>query len=201
MKAIKKEDITGGELSEVPNQNYKKFFDKFAEINKIDVKDWKTVHVLSYFCKKYKETYNVDYKFKFNSPSPSKCFEVFQVKKLASILTSKPELLKSYIDWVYECKVIKAKRKITSISFMTNEGIVNDFKMNHLLSNNNSNFDRSTILPEKYVKALKDFNLDINTYGELAFLSQMTEMPFEIIGAFQKLEELGFDKNVLARIV
>ena len=42
-------------------------------------------------------------------------------------LTADPSLLKEYIDWVYDNKVVKAKRKLTSISFMTNEGIVNEY--------------------------------------------------------------------------
>lgn len=202
--ARKKEEkeITGGELNEYPNDQYRKFFEKFPEINTLDIKEWKTVHIISYFCSKYKEIYNKDYQFKFNSPSPSKCFEVFQIKKLASMLTANPALLKKYIDWVFETKVVKAKRRLTSISFMTVEGLVNEYKFNVLLvGKKNLNVDRSTPLPDKYKAIFKEANLNISTYGELAFVSQMAEMPFEIIGAFQKIEEEGFDKEVLSRIV
>lgn len=202
--ARKKEEkeITGGELTDLPNDQYQKFFSKFPEIESLDVESWKVVHILSYFCKKYKDTYNVDYKFKFNSPNPNKSFEVFQIKKLASMLTSNPKLLKEYIDWIYENKVIKAKRRLTSISFMTVEGIVNEYKFNILLvGKKNLNVDRSTPLPDKYKIFFKDAGINISTYGELAFVSQMSEMPFEVIGAFQKIEELGFDKEVLSRIV
>ena len=194
----KKEDV---ELTGYPNEQYKKFFDKFSEIDTLEVKDWKTVHILSYFCKKYKEAYNKDYQFKFNSPSPSKCFEVFQVKRLASILTANPVILKEYIDWVYQTRVVKAKRRLTSISFMTVEGIVNEYKVNVLLSSNKPNIDRSTLLPENYKQIFKQVGFDISTYGELSFISQMSDMPFEVIGAFQKIEELGFDNNLLKRIV
>ena len=100
---------TGGDLNDAPNPNYQKFFDKFLEIETLETKNWKVPHLIGYFCKKYFETYKVKYKFKFNSPAPSKCFEVFQIKKLASCLTSDPVLLKEYIDWVYKTKVVKAK--------------------------------------------------------------------------------------------
>lgn len=201
-KKAEEKEITGGELTDYPNDQYRKFFEKFPEIETLDVKEWKTVHVLSYFCKKYKETYSKDYQFKFNSPSPTKCFEVFQVKKLASMLTANPTLLKQYIDWVYEVKVVKAKRRLTSISFMTVEGLVNEYKFNVLLAGKkNLNVDRSTPLPDKYRLIFQSANLNISTYGELAFVSQMSEMPFEVIGAFQQIEELGFDKEVLTRIV
>lgn len=193
----------GGELTDLPNEQYKKFFEKFKEIDNLQVSDWKPVHVLAYFCKKYKEAYQKDYQFKFNTTAPSKCFELFQVKKLASMLTANPVLLKEYIDWVYLNRVLKAKRRLTSISFMTVEGIVNDYKVNVLLAgkNNSGKVDRSTPIPNEYKDTFKQVGYSISTYGELAFLSQMQDMPFELIGAFQNIEELGFDKEVLTRIV
>lgn len=69
-KETKEKEITGGELSDIPNDQYRKFFEKFKEIETLDVEQWKPAHILAYFCKKYKETYEIDYKFKFNSPSP-----------------------------------------------------------------------------------------------------------------------------------
>lgn len=202
MKSKRDTEISVGELTDYPNDQYRKFFDKFNEINSVDVKDWKTTHVLSYFCQKYQNHYQSKYKFKFNSPAPSKCFEVFQVKKLASMLSSKPEMLKNYIDWVFENKVLKAKRKLTSISFLTSEGLVKEYKFNILLNqNDNCSIQRSTPLPGNYAEAFSRIGYVITTYGELAFLSQMHEMPFELIGAFQQIESLGFDNQILSKIV
>jgi len=198
----KKEDVTGGELTDVPNEQYKKFFDKFAEVDTLSPENWKPVHILGYFCKKYQETYDKKYQFKFNSPSPMKCFEVFQVKKLAMHLTANPTLLKEYIDWVYDNKVVKAKRRLTSISFMTNEGIVNEYKFNVLLAGKrNLNVDRSTPLPDKYKTIFSGAGVSISTYGDLAFVSQMSDMSDELKTAFSTIEEMGFDKEVLGRIV
>ena len=135
-------------LEGAPNEKYEKFFEKFKEINTLDPSSWNATHILGYFCKKYKEQYQVDYQFKFNSPSPAKCFEVFQIKRLAMMLSSNPSLLREYIDWVYLNKVVKAKRRLTSISFMTNEGLVKEYKFNVLLAGKkNLNVDRSTPLP------------------------------------------------------
>jgi len=196
-------DTTGGSLTDAPNENYRKFFDRFAEIETLETKDWKPVHVLAYFCKKYYDTYKVKYKFKFNSPVPSKSFEVFQVKKLASGLTSDPVLLKEYIDWVYLNKVTKAKRRLTSISFMTVEGIMNEYKFNVLLKQDNKNdtIDRSTPLPEKYKSIFTDIGYTINTYGELAFLSHMSDMPVYVNRAFITAKENGLDLSILDKVV
>ena len=41
MKAKKDKDITGGELTDCPNEQYQKFFDKFAEVETLNITDWK----------------------------------------------------------------------------------------------------------------------------------------------------------------
>lgn len=203
MANAKKEKIeeTGGELTLVPNDKYKKFFDKFAEIDTLEVAQWKTAHLLAYFCKKYKDTYNENYSWKFNNPNPSKCFEVWQMNTLAARLSANPQILKDYIDWTYENLVPKAKRRFTSISFITKDDVVINYKMNVLLSGKkNLNVDRSTAVPDKFKSPFQDIGITISNYGDLAFMAQMEQTP-EMMGAFQKLEELGFDKDILGRIV
>jgi len=198
----KNSELTGGELYDPPNEYYRNFFKKFEEIETLEVHKWKPVHILSYFCKKYKDHYNVNYQFKFNTSSPSKCFEIFQIKKLAMHLTASPVLLKEYIDWIFIDKIIKAKRKFTSISFITNETTVKEYKFNVLLSDKkNANINRSTLLSNEYKTVFAQLNFPANTYGDLAFISQMPDMPIELVKAFTMLESMGFDKNILKKIV
>lgn len=195
-------DDDGGELSPIPNDKYKKFFAKFAEIETLDVKDWKVAHVLGYFCKKYKDAYGVDYSWKFNNPSPTKCFEVWQANTLAAKLSANPKILRDYIDWVFLKHVTKAKRRLTSISFMTNDNVVVDYKMNVLLADKKDlHIDRSTSLPSEYKPIFEAAGTSIRTYGELAFVSQMEPMPEPLVQAFAKIQELGFDPEILKRIV
>jgi len=202
MASRKKEtEETGGQLGDYPNDQYRKFFEKFPEIETLDVNEWKPVHILAYFCKKYEEQYGTKYTFKFNSPSPAKCFEIFQIKRLAMLLSSSPKILKEYIDWVYLTKVVQAKRRLTSISFMTHEGLIADYKTRVLLvGKRNLNVDRSTILPEKFKSVFQEIGIFATNYGDLAFLAQMEQTP-EMQDAFRKLEGLGFDKDILGRIV
>lgn len=197
-----KKNEDGGSLGGYPNEKYRKFFEKFSEIETLDVAEWKIVHVLAYFCKKYQEQYNIKYPFKFNTESPVKCFEVFHAGRLCMLLSSNPTILRDYIDWVYLNKVVKAKRRLTSISFITNEGVVQEYKMNVLLAGKkNLNVDRSTPLPDKYKAAFQEAGVTLQTYGDLCFVSQMDPMGFELIVAFEKIEEMGFDKEVLKRII
>lgn len=196
------EQISGGNLIDVPNDKYKKFFEKFKEIETLNVEEWKVAHIVGYFAKKYQETYQTPFKFKFNSPSPSKCFEVFQIKKLSNLLTSQPKLLKNYIDWIFENKIIKAKKRITSISFLTHEDFMLEYRDTVLLvAQTNKIIDRSTNLPDDYKVSFNKVGFNINTFGELAFLSQMENKPSELILAFNEIENNGFDKNILGKIV
>lgn len=196
-----KEKEIGGQLSDVPNEKYAKFFALFPEINTLEVDKWTLAHLLGYFCKKYKETYNEDYHWKFNNENPKKCFEFWQMSTLVARLSKNPQILKDYIDWAYLNLVPKAKRRFTSISFITKDEILISYKMNVLLAGKkNLNVDRSTLLPPKYKDALIEFGINVSEYGELAFLSQM-EQTADVTAAFTKLSELGFDMEILKRIV
>lgn len=203
MANAKKEKVeeTGGELTTVPNDKYKKFFDKFAEIDTLEVAQWKIAHLLGYFCKKYKDHYNVDYHWTFKSQTPSKCFEVWQMNTLVAKLSANPQILKDYIDWAYENLVPKAKRRFTSISYIVKDDVLINYKMTVLLSGKkNLNVDRTTPLPDNFKVPFQEIGVFVNNYGDLAFLSNMEQTP-EMTEAFDKLHELGFDKDILGRIV
>lgn len=190
-------------MSPIPNDKYKKFFEKFAEIETLDVTQWKVAHILGYFCKKYKQTYGIDYSWKFNNQSPTKCFEVWQINTLAAKLSQNPKILRDYIDWVYTNHVPKTKARFRSVSFITKDDIVQDYKLNVLLAGQkNLQVDRSTQLPPNYIDIVKEVGgVTISTYGDLAFLSHMDPMPDNLAKALEKLAEFGLDKEVLKRIV
>lgn len=199
---MSKIEETGGELTGIPNEKYQKFFVKFAEIDTLPVEQWKLVHLLSYFCRKYKETYQLDYAWKFNNPNPNKCFEVWQMNTLVAKLSAKPQILKDYIDWAYDNLVPKAKRRFTSLSFMTKDEVVNPYKMEVLFGKKSSpNIDRSTPLPEKYHQALGKYFSSITTYGALAFAMQMDPKLEGLDEALERMKVLGFDMEILKRVV
>lgn len=200
---MSKTNDDGGDLTPIPNDKYKKFFEKFAEIDTLDVSQWKVAHILGYFCKKYKQTYGIDYSWKFNNQSPTKCFEVWQANTLAAKLSANPKILRDYIDWVYANYVPKTKARFRSVSFITKDEIVQDYKLNVLLAGQkNLQVDRSTPLPSNYCDILKELaGVTVSTYGDLAFISHMDPMPENIAKAMEKLAEFGLDQDVLKRIV
>lgn len=184
-----------------PNEKYAKFFDKFNDIKNIDPKDWKVAHVLGYFCSKYKETYKIDYSWKFNTQSPSKCFEVWQINTLGIKLSSDPSIIKEYIDWLFANKVTKLKRRFTSVSFLTKDENLIAYKAILLASSNKSSISRTTIVPLSYKNIFLDINKNIETYGDLAFLAYEKESNFDVKRAFEQIKMLGFAESILKDIV
>lgn len=157
---------------DAPNSNYEKFFKKFEDIETLNVKDWNKTLILAYFCKKYKEKYGHDYKFKFNTEQPSKCFEVFVINKLTINLSSDPEILKTYIDFIFDTKIKNAKRKITSINTLDDQNFLFSFKNKFLKGSVNIVIDRTTKLQDSVIEKIKHVNENILTYGDLAFIMQ-----------------------------
>lgn len=208
-KKEKVEDI-GGELSSVPNEKYKKFFERFAEIETLDVKDWKSnVHILAYFVKKYEAAFGMKYQFKFNDPNPTKCYEVWRVSTLSGRISANPQILRDYIDWVFQEKVGKGKRRFNSISFIANEDLVNFYKMNVLLADKKQlHLDRSSPLPPELKKIMNEENIKVSTYGDLAFFYQSIkaggldeELSKKFDSGMAKMKEAGFDASILERII
>jgi hypothetical protein len=194
---------TGGELKKVPNEAYEKLFAKFAEIETLPVEQWKPAHLLGYFCKRYQDTFGVSYSFKFNHPTPSKSYEVFRINSLAAKLSAKPQILKDYIDWIFQEKVVKGKRRFTSIAFITDDEKLNYYKMNVLLAKRSSTFGRSTPLPEQYRDIIDRLVEEgaISTYGDLAFYDQAYDGEEWWSKLMTELQAIGFDPSILETIV
>jgi hypothetical protein len=195
--------IDEDKLTSIPNDKYQKLFDRFKEIDTLPISEWKYQHVLGAFIRKYQDYYHCDYQWKFNHPNPPKSFEVWQIKTLSAKLSSNPQILRDYIDWVFLNVVPKAKRKLTSISFMTKDEVVNNYKLNVLLvGQTNSTVPRHTPIPPLYREAWwQATQIDIKTYGDLAFISQMEPLPEDIKNGLGKMVEAGFDRSVLGRVV
>lgn len=190
-------------LNQYPSVHYKKFFDRFPEINSLKLDDWEGVHVIAYFCKKYKDYYNLDYTFKFNSTAPGKSYEVFQFRKLASMLSNSPNILKDYIDWFFETKIIARKRRITSMAFLTEANIVNEYKFKKMLLGKQTTIDRSTVIPPVYTVVIQKLGFAFKNYGELSFVKRCVDAGNGSEAHKTMLEELsklGLDLSALDKV-
>ena len=177
-------------IDTAPNANYEAFFKKIASYEEVPEQEWNKNHVLGYFVFKYNSHYNKKYVFKYNAPQPSKSFEMFQASKLTINISQDGSILKKYIDWFFDSKL--ANKKITSISALLKESVMEEFKYLFMKNILNNTIKRTDILPINIYNIVSVFNPAIKTYGDLAFLyaSNSSLALFEDINKIFKLEEL-----------
>src|SRR4030067_2910326 len=156
-------------LNLLPSKRWVNFFKKFDEIEMVPISKWKPVHHLSYLTKRYEEIYGKRFSFTLDR-APGKCTEIYLVKKLMAVLgTSNQRIIKEYVDWVYDKKVIPQSLKFRSIGFFANPKFCNEF---HLETIEKSKIGRGTSLPIEYQLVVDRFGFEMNTFGDLAFAKQ-----------------------------
>jgi len=155
-------------INSAPNTNYISFFKKISEYKNIPNNTWTKNHVLGYFVFKFNSKNTKPYVFKYNSMAPSKSFEVFQISKLGIHLSQDPIIVKNYIDWLFDVKLVG--KKISSISALTKSSNLEEFKYKFLNNLLNQTLKRSDQLSIELYNLIKNFNSSIKTYGDLAFL-------------------------------
>jgi hypothetical protein len=183
---------------------YQRFFARLPEHATLDTPKWGVVHILGYFCARYKKHYGIDYTFRFNNPAPSKSYEIFRIKSLAQMLSSDPTILKDYIDWLFETEVIARKKRITALGFITNVELVNKYKFERLLPGRT--IDRATPLPPNYWQVIQNHGSihtkNIKTYGDLVFfkmgLNEFSEP--KDIELFKELKKAGMSMEMLGKV-
>ena len=179
---------------------WQKFLKKFTEIDSIPVSEWKHVHQLAHFYRRYNQIFGKRFSFSMKS-APSKCTETYMLKNISGMLgTSNQRILKEYVDWVFDKKVIPSKRKIRSLGYFATASFCNEF--NIYLSEKNK-IGRHTLLPNEYAKIAEDMNVAAKTFGDLAFAKNAIdagldpEFVDEYSRLFNELYKIGFEFNML----
>lgn len=181
---------------------WQKFFLKFFEIEEIKVSKWKEVHLLAYICKRYKEHFGFPYSVTIQG-APSKSPDIYMMKRIiASLGTTNMRTVREYVDWVFDEKVIKTKRKLRKFGYFSTAGFVNEFK---IYKAEKDKPKRSTPLPEDYRMVADNFEISVKTYGDLAFIKLAADRfggdktnPNVVF--FSNLRAVGFDESILERL-
>lgn len=187
------------DITTLLSKPWQKFLAKFDEIQTLRTSQWKEVHFLGHICKRYLGIYGKAFALSYKG-APSKCTEIFMVKRMIAMLgTSNPHVIKAYIDWVYDKKIIAKDFNFRAIGFFCNTSMVNEFQ---IVRAKQSKIEKSTELPNEYKEAANVLELTVNTYGDLAFikmaLDQSAEnerIPYRTL--FNNLMAIGFEPSVL----
>lgn len=182
---------------------WRNFLEKFKEIDGLKVCKWKEVHHLAHITRRYEQLYNVSFALSFKGP-PSKCTEIVLVKKMCAMLdTTNPIKIKTYIDWVFDRKIIPHNMRIRSLAYFTAPGLGNEF---NLFWKDRNRIQKATELPMEYQVLAVQLDLSISTYGDVAFVHSALEQDSESESRrpykqfMNGLIALGFDTDVLKEI-
>jgi hypothetical protein len=187
------------ELGQYPNKKWEDFLTKANNHSSIQVNDWKIAQILGYFMARFKTAFNKDYQLKFNSPSPSKSYEVFRINTISTRLSSNPQILKDYIDWIFDQRVARDKKNFRSIAFLTADEQCQHYRDKILFAGQITNIDRSTQLPHNIQPIVNA--IGCKTYGDLAFLLKANLQTDEMQQINQNLRDAKFDFGILDKIV
>jgi hypothetical protein len=192
-----KDDI---ELGKYPSKKWQAFFEQGNKFSETPIDKWRVAELLCYFANRFQEAFGKEYQWKYNSPTPSKAYEVFRLSTCSSRLSSNPQILVDYIDWIFDQRVLIDKKTFRSISFLTNDEQLQWYR-NHILfaGQTDLQIDRSTLLPPNIKEVVG--SLGCNTFGDLAFLTKANLDTLELTEARQKLTDIKFDFDVLNKIV
>ena len=193
-------EVTQDAATQLLSKPWQKFLAKFDDIDKLSISEWKEAHLLGYFCRRYEKCFKKKFALSFRG-APSKCNEIYMIKKTMAMLDNiDPLVVKDYIDWVFDVKIIPSKIHIRSIGFLTTPGFGNEF---NTYRSKKMKVSKSTELPSKYQQVAETLNLPVITYGDLAFIKMSLDQspdnesraPYKVL--FKNLIALGFEPQVL----
>lgn len=152
------------------DEEYKEYW---KEEDKWKSKKDQVACLLGYFVYLYEEYYGIPFTFSLSEKGLFRGVEAFHIRKLIGMFNSNAIEAKTYIKWLFDTKVKIRKKRITSLGFLANAGVIQEYKLKKAKSNR---IERSTKLPENMVKWISHFApglldvISLNDFGELNLL-------------------------------
>lgn len=180
---------------------WQKFFQKFEEAETIKASTWKEVHALGYICNRFEKLHEQKFAVTIKN-APTKSPDIYMVKRVMAMLnTTDMRVMKEYIDWVYDNRIVPKKVHFKKIGYFATSEFVNDFLFQRKKA---KQISRTMEVPENYKEIASQFGIDINTYGDLAFLKLSVDRGSDKTGTHSvllgNLEALGLDINQLKEL-
>ncbi len=182
-----------------------KFFNKFKDIEEEPFKSkvflWKDVHMLAYICKRFELLYNKKFSITIKN-APTKCPEMFFVSKMIRTLgTTNMVIVKKYVDWIYDTKIIPENKKIRTLSYFMTPGFCNEF---HFEQSEGEIIKRSSYLPNNYKQIAESLNISVSTYGDLAFIKMAADRTNDLnnphVQFIKNIQAAGFELSILEKL-
>lgn len=164
--------MTDENLLNYLSKPWRNFLTKLALYRDLKPSQWSEYQILGYLLSRFELVYNQKFALSYRG-APSKCPEMFMVKKLYPTLNSTdPRLIKEYIDWCYDTKLIPKRMNIRTLGYFTTPGLANEFLLNKKTA---ETITKSTPLPTVFLQAAETLAIPVSTYGDLAFIKMAVD--------------------------
>jgi hypothetical protein len=164
--------LSGLKQDGTPNAFWRRFKERLNSYETVPLEEWKDEQLLGHILRLYQSRYDLEFTLSYSGP-PTKCEEIYFVRRMLYALGAQesPEVAKEYVEWVFD-KVVKEGQHIDSIAFFTTRQIVRKFKAQYRKKHR---ITRSTVLPAEFLQLANDYQVDVNTYGDLAFAKRAVD--------------------------
>lgn len=195
-------EINNNTIDNKPSKHWQNFFHKMGMFERFKPNEWQEIQLLGYTLDRFKKLYGREYSIAMKG-APGKCSEMFFIRNMIRTLgVSDMNIIKEYVDWVYDKKIIPDNKKIRTFSYFMTSSLVNEFKFQKTES---EIIKRSTELPNNYKEIANNLNMSVNTYGDLAFVKMAYDKAKgdsnnTYVKFFSSLEGNGFNIEVLERL-
>lgn len=190
--------LSGLNITGEPKLVWRKFKARLDTYDTTPISEWKAENALGHILKRFKDLYGVEFTLGY-SGAPCRCSEIYQTKRMIAALgTEDYQVVRDYIDWVYDQKIIPGKINITAIGFFFTGTLIQKFKSAYKKL---KKISRTTQLPATVEAVVSELAISALTYGDLAFAKMAVDnnpddYP-EYKQLFQKLKDGGFDAAIL----
>jgi hypothetical protein len=202
-KVTKVRKIKGLKNDGTLTKPWSKFKDRIEAYADTPVSEWTEYNFLGHILKRYENYMGSSFPLSY-SGSPSKCSEIYCVKRmLLGLGLDNPQTVVNYIDFIYDKYIIPGKVSISSLAYFFTTNFIFEFKKK---LRKESVITRTTQLPSNYQNVITNLNLDVCTYGDLAFARVAIENDPDnnelsgYITMFNELKNIGFDDSILGRL-
>jgi hypothetical protein len=189
-----------------PNASWVKFIDRMSLHKALPLAEWRADQLLGYIFSRYEDHYGLKWALSFSGP-PSKCSETFCIQRTCNNLgTNDISFVKNYVDWIFDTILIPKKVNLKSLGYFFTSSLCIEYRTTLLKS---YKLSKAKELPSKLLEKAKEFEVSINTYGDLAFAKlavdqfSKDEVPEDYLpykNLFNWLDKERFDYSVLSRL-
>ena len=125
----------------------------------------------------------------------------FVRKMIATLNTSDMVIVKKYVDWIYDTKIIPENKKIRTLSYFMTPGFCNEF---HFEQSESEIIKRSSYLPNNYKEIAASLNISVSTYGDLAFIKMAADRTSDLnnpnVQFLKNIQAAGFELSILEKL-